>query len=82
MKIMVSFLLFIICMVIMSIGFGVSRYEVIDFILEFKSFSNPYYNVGISFTEHTTEDPEYIEQELIVGLFFVNVILVFYKEKN
>lgn len=67
---------------IMAIGFGVSRYEAIDFILEFKSFSNPYYVVGISFMEHSTEDPEYIEQELMIGLFFINVILVFYKEKN
>jgi hypothetical protein len=54
----------------------------IDVVIEMKQLSTPYYHIGLSFTEHTTEDPEYIEQELVIGLFIVNILVIFYKEKN
>lgn len=65
-----------------SIVIGYIEFIYMDFIVEIKSISTPYYHIGLSFTEHTTTDPEYIEQELIIGLFFVNILVIFYKEKN
>lgn len=61
---------------------GYIEFIEMDFIIEIKSISTPYYHIGLSFIEHTTTDPEYIEQELIIGLFLFNIIIVFYKEKN
>jgi len=69
-------------LLVMSVLIGLKGFIEIDFILEFKSFSHGYFHLGLSFNEHSTEDPEFIEQELIIGLFFVNIIVVFYKEKN
>jgi hypothetical protein len=74
--------LFVVLLLVMSIGIGVNRFIEIDIMLEFKSFSHGYFHLGLSFNEHDTEDPEFIEQEIIIGLFFVNIIAVFYKEKN
>jgi len=75
-----SLLIFLSFVLLMTAIVGLNRFEFIDFTLEFKNLSNPYYYIGISFTEHTTEDPTMIEQEFILGLFFVNIILVFGKE--
>jgi hypothetical protein len=47
-------------------------------MLEFKLFSNPYYNIGISFIAYP--EPDHIEEEFTIGLFFVNFVIVFYKE--
>jgi hypothetical protein len=49
-----------------------------DLMLEFKLFSNPYYNIGISFIAYP--EPDHIEEEFTIGLFFVNFVIVFYKE--
>jgi hypothetical protein len=49
-----------------------------DLMLEFKLFSNPYYNVGISFIAYP--EPDHVEEEFTIGLFFVNLVIVFYKE--
>jgi hypothetical protein len=75
-----SLLIFIALILLMTAVVGISGYVIIDFTLEFKNLSNPYYYLGISFTEHTTEDPSMIEQEFVLGLFFVNIIVVFCKE--
>lgn len=61
---------------------GIIGFIEMDFVIEMKSLSTPYFHIGLSFTEHTTEDPDYIEQELIIGLFLVNILIIFYKEKN
>ena len=54
----------------------------VDFILEVKILSSQYYTFGIHFLEHTTEDPEYVEQEFTIALFLFSVSLVFYKHKD
>lgn len=77
-----SILLVLGLLLIGSIVIGYIGFMYIDVVIEMKQLSTPYYHIGLSFTEHTTEDPEYIEQELIIGLFFVNILVIFYKEKN
>ena len=77
-----SVLLILGLLLIGSFVIGYIGFIYMDFVIEFKSPSTPYYYIGMSFTEHTTEDPEYIEQELILGLFFINILVIFYKEKN
>jgi hypothetical protein len=54
----------------------------VDISIEFKRLSHPYFHIGVFFNEFTTEDPEYVEQELKIGLFLINIVIVFYKENN
>jgi hypothetical protein len=77
-----SVLLILGLLLIGSFIIGYIGFIEMDFVIEFKSFSNPYFHIGLSFTEHSTEDPDYIEQELVIGLFIVNILVIFYKEKN
>lgn len=58
---------------------GWYRSQQIDFVIEFKNFNNPYYRLGIFFDRFYNE-AGYVEEELIVGLFFVNFSFIFYKE--
>jgi hypothetical protein len=58
---------------------GYRRAMFIDFILSVKDFSSQYYTFGIQFLEHSTEDPEYIEQEFTIALFVFSISIVFYK---
>jgi len=58
---------------------GYRKAMYVDFILEVKVFSSPYYTFGISFIQHDTEDPEYVEQEFTIALFLFSMSLVFYK---
>ena len=74
-------LLFVGFVYISSIVIGWINALGIDFLFVFKYLSNPYYHIGISFMEYETEDPDFIEQEIILGLFFIEFIIVFYKEK-
>lgn len=77
-----SILLVLGLLLIGSFVIGYIEFIEMDFVIEMKHLSTPYYHIGLSFTEHTTEDPDYIEQELIIGLFLVNILVIFYKEKN
>lgn len=77
-----SILLIVGLLLIGSFIIGYIEFMYIDVVIEMKQLSTPYYHIGLSFTEHTTEDPEYIEQELVIGLFIVNILVIFYKEKN
>lgn len=58
---------------------GVVEFE---FRLEVKNLSSEYYTFGIFFVEHSTEDPEYIEQEMTIALFFISFVFIFYKHKD
>jgi hypothetical protein len=73
-------MLFVAVLYVTALVIGWSRYIYIDFLLVIKHLSNPYYHIGISFIEHETEDPEFIEQELILGIFFIEFVIVFYKQ--
>jgi hypothetical protein len=50
----------------------------VDILIEFKSPSNPFFNIGLSYNQFV--ETEYIEQELIIGLFFINFVVVAFKE--
>ena len=54
----------------------------VELMIEFKSFNTPYFKLGVSFNEYPTEDPAFIEQEFTIGLFLINIVVVFYKANN
>lgn len=50
-------------------------------LFEINMLSSPYYHFGISFFgEHHSKN--IIQEKLIIGLVFINLVIVFYKENN
>ena len=68
--------------ILMSLITGFMRFVEFEMSVEFKALSNPYYRIGVSFLEYTTEEEEFIEQEFRLSLFFIEVVLIFHKEKE
>lgn len=69
-------------LLVCSFIIGIWKFIEMDFVIGFKDFTNPYFHIGLSFNEYSTEDDEYIEQELVIGLFIISIMVVFYKEKD
>jgi hypothetical protein len=68
---------------VMAIVYGWIGSKEIDVILELKMFNNPFYNIGVSFNQKLPDNEgEYVENEFIIGLFFVNIVVVFFKENE
>jgi hypothetical protein len=53
----------------------------VDVALEINTFQSPFYKIGIFSDRHSLEDGSF-EDEVIVGLFFVNVVFVFWKSND
>jgi hypothetical protein len=77
---MESFLVFIVLMSIVAIVYGIKNSIQIDVIFEIKRYDNPFYYIGVSFIE--IEEEDVLRQEFVIGMFFINIISVFYKEKD
>ncbi len=56
--------------------------EEFEFRLEVKRYDSAYYMFGIFFVEHSVEDPEYVEQEMTIALYFITLVFIFYKRKE
>ena len=69
-------------LLIASFIIGIRKFIEMDFVFGFKDFTNPYFHIGLSFNEYETDDPNYIEQELVIGLFIISIMVIFYKEKE
>ena len=65
-------------LLVLALVYGFKGYRELTFIFEAKTYDNPYYNTGLSFNQYRLEDGS-TEEELIIGLFFINVIMVFWK---
>ena len=65
-------------LLVLALVYGFKGYKELTFIFEAKTYDNPYYYTGLSFNKHKLADGS-VEEELIIGLFFVNVIMVFWK---
>ena len=65
-------------LIVLAISYGFIGSYGFDFILEIKKFSNPYYSIGIYLSKHYVDEDEYVD-EVVIGMFFINIVLVFYK---
>jgi len=70
--------LFVLIVLIGAIISGINQMRRLELAIEFNLLNSPCFNIGISCNEYYT--PEYIEQEVLLGLFFINFSLIFYKE--
>lgn len=73
---LMGFILLFLLILALCYGF-IGSYE-FDFVLEIKLFSNPYYAIGVSLNKHYIDEQYYVD-EVVIGLFFINIILVFHK---
>lgn len=71
-------ILFLLSLIVTSIYTIWKDSEQVDILIEFKSPSNPFFNIGLSFNQYN--EPEYIEQEFVLGFFFINFVVVAFKE--
>ena len=64
---------------IMSFVYGIINHIGMDILFEVNAFTSPYHHLGISF--FLEDDEEYLKETLIIGMVFVNLIIVFYKRR-
>lgn len=50
----------------------------VDIALEINTFQSPFYKIGIFSDRHLLQDGS-IEDEVVIGLLFVNIVVVFWK---
>jgi hypothetical protein len=71
----------IVFLVISSLLIGLYKSIHLQLIIELNTLSTPYYNVGISFySEEDDEDSSIVIEKVCIGLFFINLIIIFYKK--
>jgi len=64
-----------------SLLYGIYKSLHLQLIIEVNTLSSPYYYIGVSFhSEEDETDSTILIEKLIVGLFFINFIIVFYKK--
>jgi hypothetical protein len=68
-------------LLILSIVCGAINSLEITFALEINKLNSPFYKVGLSSERYTLTDGS-TEDEIVIGLFFVNISIVFYKNAN
>jgi hypothetical protein len=62
--------------------FGLYGFLQMDFIVEIKNLSSPYYTIGMHFLEYETDDEDIIEQEFCISLYLIVFKFVFSKYKE
>lgn len=65
-------------MLLTSIYVGWRGSVQVDIMIELKNLSNNWFHLGMSYNR--VDNEECIQEELIVGLFFINFVVVFFKE--
>ena len=76
---MTTVILILVILAVVAYIYGWRSASEIDIMLELKSFGNPYYKIGISYETVYEDEEGYKVEEFVIGLFFVNVIVVFHK---
>ena len=80
-NIMLYVLLVFLALLIMSLVYGYRKHLGIDLVFEVNQFSSPYHHLGISFFGE--DDPRgFLAEKLVIGMVFVNIVIVFYKHKD
>lgn len=71
----------IVILLVISVVCALSNSIELTFGLEFNTLHSPYYKLGLFFQRFTLEDGT-VEDELVIGLFFVNIVMVAWKENE
>jgi hypothetical protein len=68
-------------LVIVALVFGYINSEEMTIGLEINTLNSPFYKVGIISQRYPLDDGS-VEDELVIGLFFINIVVVFWKPGN
>lgn len=71
----------IVILLVISIVYALIGSSELTFGLELNTLQSPFYKLGIFFQRYTLEDGT-VEDELVIGLFFVNIVIVAWKENE
>jgi hypothetical protein len=74
-------LLAVLLILIISVVYALLHSSELTFGLELNTLTSPFYKLGISFQRYSLEDGT-VEDELVIGLFFVNIVMVAWKENE
>jgi hypothetical protein len=80
-NIMVYVIFVFLALLIIALVYGFIKNVGIDVVFEINQFSSPYHHLGISFFGED-DDRGYLAEKLVIGLVFINVIIVFYKHHD
>lgn len=72
---------FLLFLVMGSLVFGFIKSYEMGFRVEFNTFLSPFFRIGISFQRYRMEDGV-VEDELMIGLFVINVAISFFKQAD
>lgn len=75
------FLLALLVVLLISIVFSLRGSIELTFGLEINTLQTPFYKLGIFFQRYDLQDGT-IEDELVIGLFFINIVVVSWKENQ
>ena len=66
---------------VLSMVCGYIGSDEVTFGLELNTLRSPFFKIGMH-SQRFTLDDDSIEDEIVIGLFFVNIIIVFWKSVN
>ena len=65
-------------LIVLALVMGFSGCHQVDISLEINTFQSPFYKIGIFSDRHLLQDGS-VEDEVVIGLLFVNIVVVFWK---
>ena len=71
----------IVILLVISVVYALLHSKELTFGLEINTLTSPFYKLGLFFQRYTLEDGT-VEDELTIGLFFVNIVIVAWKENE
>jgi len=78
---MITLVIITLGLLAIAVGYGLYRRLGTAVVVEINMFSSPYYHFGISFMGEP-HSKNILQEKLIIGLVFFNLIFIFYKVDN
>ena len=74
-------MLSVVVLLVISFISGWIKSDEMTLALEINTLSSPFFKIGL-FSQRYTLDDGSVEDEIVIGLFFVNVTIIFWKEDS
>ena len=65
-------------LIVLALVMGFRGCHQMDIALEINTFQSPFYKIGIFSDRHLLQDGS-VEDEVVIGLLFVNIVVLFWK---
>lgn len=71
-------ILSVVFLIALALVMGFRGCHQVDIALEINTFQSPFYKIGIFSDRHLLQDGS-VEDEVVIGLLFVNIVVLFWK---